>query len=222
MSETADQTFEWDLWNSGIEFVAGIDEVGRGPLAGPVTACAVIFAPGAVIDGVTDSKKLSAVKREKLAKAIKTVAITYAFGWASVEEIDRINIRQATFLAMRRAVSQLNPQPGHLLVDGEALPDAGIDTTGIVSGDRLSFSIAAASILAKVERDAFMVDLHKKYSNYAFDSNKGYGSKAHIEAIRNSGPCEFHRRTFLRKILGEHESTTVKKQAIISGRDLSA
>ena len=156
-----------------------------------------------MIDGLNDSKKLSEKKREILYDKIKNLALTYAVAFATEHEIDEINILNATFLAMKRAVAKLNLKPDIVLVDGNKSPELEISTQTIVKGDSLSASIAAASILAKVERDRLMKNLSKKYPEYNFEKHKGYGTKMHIDLIKKYGPCEIHRKSFLKKILGE-------------------
>ena len=193
--------YERKLWYKGYSIIAGIDEAGRGPLAGSVYAAAIIFEKEFIIPEVKDSKKLSEKKRELLFALIKENAISYAIGIASEKEIDEINIRQASFLAMQRAVKVLNIKPDFLLVDGFDLPDSNIPSEGIIKGDDKSFTIAAASIIAKVSRDNYMKDLDKKYPNYKFAKNKGYGTKEHIEAIKKYGITPVHRKSFLTKIL---------------------
>ena len=188
--------YERKLWNQGICNIAGIDEAGRGPLAGPVVAAAVVFPPDIFIEGINDSKKISSRRREKLFQKIKERAITVATGIVNEKEIDRINIYQATLQAMRKAVEKLNKNPDHLLIDGLTLPDDCYNQTGIKGGDGLCFSIASASIIAKVTRDKIMINYHKKYPEYNFASNKGYGTKEHVEAIRKYGRCEIHRSSF--------------------------
>ncbi len=176
--------------------IAGVDEAGRGPLAGPVTAAAVIFPADIVIKDIDDSKKLKAVVREHLAKEIKLKAISWAVGQASVEEIDRLNILGATRLAMTRAIEKLNIRPGLCLVDGYSHPGWHIRHIGVVKGDQRCFTIAAASILAKVYRDNYMLELHYRFPYYGFDRHKGYPTISHREAILKYGPCEFHRKSF--------------------------
>ncbi|MEM9755245.1 MAG: ribonuclease HII [Pseudomonadota bacterium] len=175
--------------------VAGVDEVGRGPLAGPVTAAAVVLTPGAIPDGLNDSKKLSAPRREVLAARITAVA-EVALGWASVAEIDALNIRAASLLAMSRAVAALASQPDHALIDGNALPDLPCPATAIVKGDAKSASIAAASIVAKVARDAAMVALAQQHPGYGWEANAGYPTKSHLAALRRHGVSPAHRRSF--------------------------
>lgn len=191
-----------NLYNdNGSKLVCGIDEAGRGPLAGPVYAAAVILPPNALIDGVNDSKKISEKKREYLFDIIKEKSLCFNVSFATVEEIDKINILNATFLAMKRAFDGLKKSPDFALIDGNRMPDLGVPSTAIVKGDSLSESIACASILAKVERDRFMKKESEKYPEYFFEKHKGYGTKVHIEALKKYGPCCIHRRTFLRKIL---------------------
>ncbi len=198
---------ELDLWQHGATTIAGLDEVGRGPLAGPVVAAAVIFKPttpsppsGVRID---DSKSLSEHQRRAADAWIRRHAAAWAIGRVEPNIIDDINIRQAAFLAMRRALEQLSIQPDYLLVDGFELPDVSIPQMALVKGDRQSLSIAAASILAKVERDRLMQDYHRQFPQYRFDQNKGYPTRAHIEAIRRWGFCPIHRRSFRPKQLIE-------------------
>ncbi len=187
------------LRGQGYTLICGVDEVGRGPLAGPVMAGAVILPPDTelVIPGVDDSKKVSPKKRAELYGIIQEKAIAWAVGAADVETIDRINILQATMLAMRRAIEQLDPQPDALLVDALTLHDISIPQQSIVHGDARSVSIAAASILAKVTRDTLMEELDELYPQYGFRDNKGYGTAAHIAAIREYGPCPIHRKSFI-------------------------
>ena len=191
--------FDLRLEKSG-NILCGIDEVGRGPLAGPVYAAACIF-PSFEINGVNDSKKISAKKREKIFKEIKSKSIKYAIGISTEEEIDKINILNATHLAMKRALKNLNIIPDLILVDGNSSPNFGIESKNIIKGDQVSYSIAMASIIAKVLRDEFMVKIHEIYSQYSFDKNKGYGTKFHIESLKKYGSCKIHRKSFLTKIL---------------------
>ncbi len=199
-----------DLWNyehicydEGFEIVCGIDEAGRGPLAGPVCAAAVVLPRDLEIEGLNDSKKLSDKRRRVLFDEITAQAVTYGIAFATEQEIDEINILQATFLAMRRALAQLSIQPSIALIDGNRETDFGLPVRTIVKGDSLSANIAAASILAKVTRDDFMLEQAKLYPEYGFDIHKGYGTKAHYEALRKYGPCPIHRRTFLKKFYAE-------------------
>ncbi len=181
----------------GFSLVAGVDEAGRGPLAGPVVAAAVILTEDLELEGVTDSKKLTAPKRESWHRILTSRAdICWAVGQASVEEIDSLNILRATHLAMARAVEALSARPDHALVDGLPVRGLPVDHTAVVSGDTLCLSIAAASILAKVTRDRLMTDLDALYPQYGFARHKGYGVRQHLEALRIHGPCPVHRRSF--------------------------
>ena len=197
----------WQIENSyfeeGIKVICGVDEAGRGPLAGPVCAAAVILPANLEIPGLNDSKKLSDKKRRELFPIIKEQAIAYGIGLAYHSEIDDINILQATFLAIERALAQLDVKPELALIDGNRQKDFGIPATTVVQGDSLSASIAAASVLAKVTRDDIMLELDKEYPEYGFAVHKGYGTKAHYEAITRFGPCPIHRMTFLKKFYGE-------------------
>lgn len=176
--------------------IAGVDEAGRGPLAGPVVAAAVILDPARPVSGLADSKKLSARQRERLFDVIRRDALAFSVAVASVEEIDSLNIHQATLLAMRRAIDGLQRVPREVLVDGNRLPDLPMSARAIVRGDDTEPCIMAASILAKVTRDAGMDVLHGEYPGYGFDRHKGYGTSAHLEALRSLGPCPAHRRSF--------------------------
>jgi ribonuclease HII len=189
-------TFERQARTNGFLLVAGIDEAGRGPLAGPVVAAAVILPAGLLIKGVNDSKKLSPDTRERLFDAIMSQALSVGIGMGSAELIDRINILQATRHAMLEAVSQLAPQPDYLLIDGISTINSPIPQKTIKKGDSLSLSIAAASIIAKVTRDRLMRELDRIHSGYGFSGHKGYGSALHMEAIRRLGPSPVHRLTF--------------------------
>lgn len=189
-------TFERTAYSKGFSFVAGIDEAGRGPLAGPVMAAAVILPAGLLISGVDDSKKLTPYKREKLFDIIMTQAVSVGIGSIGPAEIDQINILQATRRAMLSALQQLTPQPDYLLIDGISTIDSLVSQKTIKKGDSLSLSIAAASIIAKVSRDRFMIDMDVMYPGYGFAGHKGYGSAAHLEAIRKLGPSSIHRLTF--------------------------
>lgn len=197
----------WEIENShfqnGIQLICGVDEAGRGPLAGPVCAAAVILPPNLEIPGLNDSKKLTDKRRRELFPIIKEQAIAYGIGLASHEEIDEINILQATYLAMERAIAQLGVKPELALIDGNRAKDFGIPVRTVIKGDSLSASIAAASVLAKVTRDDLMLEAAKEYPNYQFDIHKGYGTKAHYEALTNHGPSPIHRMTFLKKFYGE-------------------
>ncbi len=188
--------YEKQLWQKGFKAVAGIDEAGRGPLAGPVVAAAVVFSSGTLIDNLNDSKQLSAAKRGSLYEEIIVNAKAYGIGSASREEIDHFNIHQATFLAMRRALAKLPDEPDFILVDGFALPESSCRQKAIKSGDALSLSIAAASVLAKVTRDTMMLRLHEEYPHYGFNRHKGYGTADHCAALNKYGPCPAHRVSF--------------------------
>lgn len=190
---------ESELYCKGILRIAGVDEVGRGPLAGPVVAAAVILPEDFSLLGVDDSKKLSEKKREQLFEEIKENAICYSIGMIDNQRIDEINILEATKEAMTQAIGQLKEKPEHILIDALTLKNVEIPQTGIIKGDSLSISIAAASILAKVTRDRMMVEYEKEYPYYAFARNKGYGTKAHYEGLDLHGECPLHRQTFLRK-----------------------
>jgi ribonuclease HII len=196
---------ERPIWKRGVVRIAGVDEVGVGPLAGPVVAGAVILEPHAVIPGVDDSKKLSPRRREELARAIRERAIAIAIGMATVEEIDVLNILQASRLAMQRAVLALRPPAEHLLVDARSVPGVDVPQAGIIHGDALSQSIAAASIVAKVYRDDLMAELATLYPGYGFELHSGYPTPAHLKALRYLGPCAIHRRSFapVREAAGE-------------------
>ena len=189
-------SFEKAAYRNGFTCVAGIDEAGRGPLAGPVMAAAVILPAGLSIIGIDDSKKLTPDKREKLFEIIMAHALTVGIGTMSPAEIDRINILQATRRAMLAAVQQLSPRPDYLLIDGISTIDSAIPQKTIKKGDSLSLSIAAASIIAKVSRDRLMVEMDSTYPGYGFAGHKGYGSAAHMDAIRRLGPSPIHRLTF--------------------------
>ena len=194
----------WEIEDSlGLHPICGVDEAGRGPLAGPVCAAAVILPEHLQIPGLTDSKKLTDKKRRELFPIIQEQAIAYGIGLASESEIDEINILQATFLAMGRALEQLSVRPALALIDGNRETDFGLPVKTVVKGDSLSANIAAASILAKVTRDNLMLELAQQYPEYGFDIHKGYGTKAHYEALRTYGPCPIHRRSFQKKFYGE-------------------
>ena len=197
----------WEIEEScyaeGYEVICGVDEAGRGPLAGPVCAAAVILPKGLVIPGLTDSKKLTDKKRRELMPVIKEQAIAYGIGFASEKEIDEINILQATYLAMERALAQLEGKAALALIDGNRAKDFGLPVKTVVKGDSLSANIAAASVLAKVTRDDIMVEMAQKYPEYGFEIHKGYGTKAHYAALTEHGPCEIHRMTFLKKFYGQ-------------------
>ncbi|MGD0338358.1 MAG: ribonuclease HII [Bacteroidota bacterium] len=188
--------FERVLWNRGILNVAGVDEAGRGPLAGPVVAAAVIFPPDTMITGIDDSKKLTPAHRERLFEKIVHSAITHGVAIVDHHEIDRINILQATYQAMRDALRRLQPQAEYILVDGNSFNHDQIPSRAIVKGDTRSISIAAASIIAKVTRDRMMLQFHEQYPEYGFDKHKGYCTLAHVRAIEIHGYCPIHRRSF--------------------------
>ncbi len=193
------------LWQEDIEHIAGVDEAGRGPLAGPVVAAAVIFEPYYYIEGVTDSKKLSAKQRDYFFEIIIQNALSYGIGIVDNREIDRINIRRATFKAMRIAIGSLHINPQYLLIDGEELPDKIYPQEAIVKGDFRCFTIAAASIIAKVTRDRMLMEYDQQYPQYGFSRHKGYGTAFHREMIKKWGPCPLHRQSFLGKILSADE-----------------
>jgi len=194
---------ENELFSEQVHVICGVDEAGRGPLAGPVCAAAVILPENLEIPGLTDSKKLTDKRRRELYPVIMEQAVAYGIGFASEQEIDEINILQATFLAMQRALDQLTVKPDLALIDGNRQKDFGIPAKTVVKGDSLSANIAAASILAKVTRDNLMLEMAKTYPEYGFDVHKGYGTKVHYEALRKFGPCPTHRMTFLKKFYGE-------------------
>ena len=192
--------FENPLFENGVRYIAGIDEVGRGPLAGPVVTAAVVMKPDVLIEGVNDSKKVSEKNREKLFDIIINNCISYGIGMASEKKIDEINILNATKNAMREAISNLKVIPEHLLIDAV---DLGVDipTTSLIKGDAFSFSIAAASIVAKVTRDRLMVAYDEIYPEYGFSRNKGYGTSEHVSALKKYGPCPIHRMSFIQGII---------------------
>ena len=196
----ADEKLQYEraLLSKGLQYIAGVDEVGRGPLAGPVVCAAVIMPldDESIIVGVDDSKKLSAKKRETLAEEIKKRAIAYTIVEVSEKEIDEINILEATKLGMKKALETLEVEPQTVLTDGNMTLDITYPQRSVIGGDALSYSIGAASIIAKVYRDKMMDEYAKEYPQYAFDSNKGYGTAAHIQAIKEHGLCPIHRRTF--------------------------
>ena len=192
--------YERELWDKNIHYIAGVDEAGRGPLAGPVVAAAVIFPKNIYIPGVNDSKKLTARRRTELFYQIEEKAIAVETGIVHEKEIDRINILQATHKAMRMAIGRLEIRPAYLLIDGRPLPEKIIPQTAITGGDSVCFSIAAASIVAKVTRDRMMVEYDEMFPQYGFAKHKGYGTRKHFEAIQKFGLCEIHRRSF--KITG--------------------
>ena len=203
MAEKNMWQIEDTLYDQGIVSICGVDEAGRGPLAGPVCAAAVILPPHLEIPGLDDSKKLTDKRRRELMPIIKEQALAYGIAFATHEEIDEINILQATFLAMERAIAQLEGKAEFALIDGNRERDFGIALQTVVKGDSLSANIAAASVLAKVTRDDYMDEMAKKYPEYGFEIHKGYGTKAHYEALRTYGHCEIHRLSFLKKFYGE-------------------
>ena len=191
------EAFEKPLWEAGKKYIAGVDEVGRGPLAGPVVTAAVILPEDFDVLGVDDSKKLSPKRREELFDLIMEKAIAVSIGRREPEVIDEINILEATKAAMLDAIRGLEIRPDHVLIDAVVLKGLDIPQTSIIKGDAKSVSIAAASIIAKVTRDREMIEMDEKYPGYAFASNKGYGTKAHYEGLKKHGPCPIHRKTFL-------------------------
>ncbi|MCH5298314.1 MAG: ribonuclease HII [Ruminococcus sp.] len=193
--------YENEVKNKGFHYICGVDEAGRGPLAGPVCAAAVILYENQIIEGVNDSKKLSEKKRETLFDVIKEQALAYSIAFATVEEIEEMNILNATMLAMKRAVEGLNVKADYALIDGNRLPPLNIPCEYVIKGDAKSMSIAAASILAKVSRDRLCSEYAEKYPQYGFEKHKGYGTKLHRDALLQYGPCEIHRMSFLGKIL---------------------
>lgn len=193
-------TMEQELIAAGHGPLCGVDEAGRGPLAGPVCAAAVMLPPGVILPGLNDSKKLTEKKREDLYDLILENALTYGIAFAAVQEIEELNILNATFLAMRRAVALLDMKPGLVLVDGNRDPGLDYPTECVVKGDGKCADIAAASILAKVTRDRYMLEMAEKYPQYAFEKHKGYGTRAHYEALRKYGPSPIHRPSFLKKM----------------------
>lgn len=198
-----DFSYEIQAKSNGYNFVCGVDEAGRGPLAGPVCAAAVILPDDCVIDGLNDSKKLSEKKREMLFDIITEKALAYSIAYGTLEEIEEYNILQATYIAMNRAIEGLNIKADFALIDGNRVPKGiKIPCETVVKGDSKSFSIAAASILAKVTRDRLMLEYDKKYPQYLFAQHKGYGTKAHYDAIKQYGVCEIHRLSFLKNVLG--------------------
>ena len=194
---------EEGFYAQGVKVICGVDEAGRGPLAGPVCAAAVILPANLEIPGLTDSKKLTDKKRRELFPVIKEQAIAYGIGLASEQEIDEINILQATFLAMQRAIDQLSVKADLALIDGNREKDFGLPVKTVVKGDSLSANIAAASVLAKVTRDDIMTAMAEEYPQYGFEIHKGYGTKAHYAALTEHGPSPIHRMTFLKKFYGE-------------------
>lgn len=203
MSQQDMWKIEQSHFERGIQLICGVDEAGRGPLAGPVCAAAVILPPNVEIPGLNDSKKLSDKKRRELYPVIMEKAIAYGIAFADHKEIDEINILQATYLAMERAINQLSVRPELALIDGNRAKDFGIPVETVVHGDSLSASIAAASVLAKVTRDDYMMKMAEEYPGYDFEIHKGYGTKAHYAALRELGASPIHRMSFLKKFYGE-------------------
>jgi ribonuclease HII len=189
-------TFEKKLWSQNKALVAGVDEVGAGPLAGPVVAAAVILPVSYTLCGVNDSKKVSPSKREILARTLRQDAIALGIGSCSPKEIDQFNIYQASLLAMHRAIQQLNPEPNHVLIDGRHISALGLPQTRIIGGDARSHTIAAASIIAKVARDHMMEEIAKDYPDYGFERHRGYGTAAHLQALHTLGATPWHRQSF--------------------------
>lgn len=188
--------FERAAYSSGCIRVAGIDEAGRGPLAGPVVAAAVVLPPGLVLQGVRDSKEVPEAERERLAELIRASALAYGIGIVDETTIDEVNIYQATILAMNLALRDISPPPDYLLIDAVSLPQISIPQKAIIKGDRRSHTIAAASILAKTERDRLMRKLHEQYPQYNFHRHKGYATKEHMTLLKKYGPCPAHRKSF--------------------------
>ena len=203
MSEVNMWEIEQSWMEKGYEIICGVDEAGRGPLAGPVCAAAVILPPNVELPGLNDSKKLTDKRRRELMPMIKEKAIAYGIAFADHNEIDEINILQATYLAMERALQMLSVKPQLALIDGNRAKDFGVPVQTVVHGDSLSASIAAASVLAKVTRDDYMLEMAKEYPQYAFDIHKGYGTKAHYAALTEFGACPIHRQSFLKKFYGK-------------------
>lgn len=193
--------YENQAYEKGYRLVCGVDEAGRGPLAGPVCAAAVVLPKGLILEGVNDSKKLTEKKREALFDVITRQALDWSVAFATVEEIEEINILNAAMLAMKRAVEGLKNPVDFAIVDGNKKPPLNIDCEAVVKGDANSMSVAAASILAKVSRDRILRQYAVDYPQYGFEKHKGYGTKAHVEALKKYGPCEVHRPSFLKKIL---------------------
>lgn len=203
MQEITMWEIEDENYAEGFHVICGVDEAGRGPLAGPVCAAAVILPPHTRIPGLNDSKKLTDKKRRELFPVICEQALAYGIGMATEQEIDEINILQATFLAMERALAALSLRPELALIDGNREKDFGLPVKTVIKGDSLSMNIAAASVLAKVTRDDLMLELAREYPQYGFDIHKGYGTRAHYDALREYGPCPIHRTTFLRKFYAQ-------------------
>jgi len=195
-------TYENELFSKGKNIIAGIDEVGRGPLSGPVVSAAVVLPLNCMIRGLNDSKKLSEKNRNRIYKEIMCKALDVSIGMANPEEIDAFNILNATRLSMKRAVHSLKTEVDHLLVDALKLGEVKIEQTALIKGDEKSASIAAASIIAKVARDHIMVEMGRHYKEYGFERNKGYGTAEHISALKKFGPVEIHRKSFIEGIIG--------------------
>ena len=195
-------TLENEIYDEGFTLLCGVDEAGRGPLAGPVCAAAVMLPRGHVIEGLNDSKKLTEKRREELYDVIRSESVSYGIAFASVEEIETLNILGATFLAMNRAIKQLSPAPELALIDGNRTKGIEVPARSIVKGDSKCADIAAASVLAKVTRDRYMLEMAEKYPQYHFEQHKGYGTKLHYEALREYGPSPIHRMSFLKKLYG--------------------
>ena len=193
-------TKEESFYSDSVHILCGVDEAGRGPLAGPVCAAAVILPRGTVIEGLNDSKKLSEKKREQLFDVICDTAVSYAIAFATVEEIEELNILHAAQLAMNRAIDELDPIPDLAIIDGNQAGDIRFPHETVIKGDASCISIAAASILAKVTRDRFMLDMAQQYPMYHFEKHKGYGTKDHYSALREFGPCPIHRPSFLKNL----------------------
>ena len=193
-------TKEETFYSDSVHILCGVDEAGRGPLAGPVCAAAVILPRGTVIEGLNDSKKLSEKKREQLFDVICDTAVNYAIAFATVEEIEELNILHAAQLAMNRAIEELDPKPDLAIIDGNQAGDIRFPHETVIKGDASCISIAAASILAKVTRDRFMLDMAQQYPMYHFEKHKGYGTKDHYSALREFGPCPIHRPSFLKNL----------------------
>ena len=195
-------TLENEIYDEGFTLLCGVDEAGRGPLAGPVCAAAVMLPRGHVIEGLNDSKKLTEKRREELYDVIRSESVSYGIAFASVEEIETLNILGATFLAMNRAIMQLSPAPELALIDGNRTKGIEVPARCVVKGDARCADIAAASVLAKVTRDRYMLEMAEKYPQYHFEQHKGYGTKLHYEALREYGPSPIHRMSFLKKLYG--------------------
>lgn len=203
MSDVNLWEIEDEFYAKGVSVICGVDEAGRGPLAGPVCAAAVILPPHLEIPGLNDSKKLTDKRRRELMPVIKEQALAYGIAFATEQEIDELNILQATFLAMERAIRQLNINPDLALIDGNREKDFGLPVQTVIKGDSRSANIAAASVLAKVTRDDLMLEMAEKYPQYDFEIHKGYGTRKHYDALREFGPSPIHRMSFLKKFYGE-------------------